>query len=175
MQTYEKEIKELLSTLHDSNLLSHLIIIGSWAEDFYKDIIVDYIPNIRTLDIDFFYPRTNRPLNKVNLIQDLKRKGYIYDEDYITKKSKFYKGNGFEIEFLTKRDRSQEPIRKIQSIDVNAECLNLLDILEYHVIVIHSHLGIDIRVPKPEAYIIHKILIHDSRSIHKKREGFKGN
>lgn len=121
----------------------------------------------------FFYPRTNRPLNKVNLIQDLKRKGYIYDEDYITKKSKFYKGNGFEIEFLTKRDRSQEPIRKIQSIDVNAECLNLLDILEYHVIVIHSHLGIDIRVPKPEAYIIHKILIHDSRSIHKKEKDLR--
>lgn len=48
--------------------------------------------------------------------------------------------------------------------------MNLLDILEYHVIVIHSYLGIEIRVPKPEAYIIHKILIHESRSIHKKEK-----
>lgn len=31
MQTYEKEIKQLLSTLHDSTLLSHLIIIESWS------------------------------------------------------------------------------------------------------------------------------------------------
>ena len=43
-------------------LLQHVMIIGSWAEYFYPLLFkTDFIPNIRTRDVDFFYRNINIP------------------------------------------------------------------------------------------------------------------
>lgn len=47
---------QTLKTFDEIGLLRHVMIIGSWAEYLFLAIFkTDFIPNLRTRDVDFFY------------------------------------------------------------------------------------------------------------------------
>ena len=53
--------------------------------------------------------------------------GFSYEEDTMTGRSKFFKGNN-EIEFLTTLARGDKHIYKVPELGINAECLKYMDI-----------------------------------------------
>ena len=53
---------QTIKVFDDIGLLPYVMIIGSWAEYFYPMLFdTDFIPNLKTRDIDFFYKNINLP------------------------------------------------------------------------------------------------------------------
>ena len=47
---------QTLKAFKEISLLKHVMIIGSWAEYLYPALFeTDFIPTLKTRDIDFFY------------------------------------------------------------------------------------------------------------------------
>ena len=70
----EQAFWDAINALDELKILEHVIIVGSWAEYFYPQFFeTDFIPNIRTRDVDFFYRNINIPREKVPLITKLEK------------------------------------------------------------------------------------------------------
>ncbi len=155
---------ELLGLFNELGIDKNVVLIGSWAEIFYDEMLDDFNASIKTSDIDFLYLNLNKPDQKIRLTNILAQYDYLYKEDYMTGKSKYY-NNDIEIEFLSKITRSGKQIVPIKNLGINAECLGGLELIEHNYITFKSvRYNITINIPKPTIYCIHKILINDSRS-----------
>jgi len=67
---------ELIEVLHELGLLSHLMVVGSWAEYLYTLYYdAEYVPNIRTLDVDLLYRNINLPRETVNIYEPMRSRG----------------------------------------------------------------------------------------------------
>ncbi|SJZ74177.1 Nucleotidyltransferase [Treponema berlinense] len=97
----EEAFWQTIKAFDEIGLLRHVMIIGSWAEYLFPPLLkTDFMPNLRTRDVDFFYRNVNIPKEKINVVQKLKNIGYIYDE--VDGISRFYKEDLLELEFLTR-------------------------------------------------------------------------
>ena len=102
-QKQEELFWETLKIFNEICLSAHVMLIGSWAEYFYKDMFkTDFRPEIRTRDIDFMYRNISIPDEKIPLIAALTQNGYLYTEDPYSGVAKFYKEDLLELEFLTR-------------------------------------------------------------------------
>lgn len=62
----ENAFWQTIKVFKEIGLLQHVMIIGSWAEYFYSSLFkTDFIPNLKTRDIDFFYRNINIPKEKI--------------------------------------------------------------------------------------------------------------
>ena len=154
----------LIKALYNNKLLDNFILIGSWAEIFYQNNLVDFNCAIKTYDIDFLINHDKRRTG--NIREVLKNEGYIYKEDYLTFKSKFIKDE-LEVEFLDKINRNNDHISKNNNLNINVEHLEYLDILQDNYCAYWID-DIPINVPTPSAYVIQKIIINNDRN--KKQE-----
>ena len=127
--------------------------------DIFAD---DYYPNIATRDIDLLYRNIRLPNYKIPLISALKKLGFIYDENPMTKVARFYKGSTLELEFLVRVVGQDQMYYRIESLGITAEGLREVSLLEKHSVEI-SRDGFKVLIPEPAAYVIHKILINDKR------------
>lgn len=51
-----------IKAFKEIGLLQHVMIIGSWAEYLYSSLFeTDFMPNLRTRDVDIFYSNINIP------------------------------------------------------------------------------------------------------------------
>jgi hypothetical protein len=154
---------EIIDIFNQVKLLPHILIIGSWAEYIYELHFkeIGYKSNLRTMDIDFFYPNINKPNEKIDLRALMDAHDYVWDisNDGITK---FYK-EGLEIEFLV-RELGKGKIEpyKIEPLNIKAEGLRNLDILLLNCLSanVNNYL---INIPAPQAYVLHKLTINSSR------------
>ncbi|WP_039924688.1 GSU2403 family nucleotidyltransferase fold protein, partial [Treponema sp. JC4] len=155
-------------TFNEIGLLKHVMIIGSWAEYIYPVLFnTDFVPNLRTRDIDFFYRNINIPKDKIPVIEKLKEIGYVYDEENGI--SRFYKEDLLELEFLTRvLGAGTEGCTEIKPLGIKSEGLRVLNILSNfpREVEIKSPEGDDyiLTVPEPAVYVIQKILTNPVRN-----------
>ena len=73
----EEAFWQTIKAFDEIGLLRHVMIIGSWAEYLFPPLFkTDFMPNLRTRDVDFFYRNINIPKEKINVVQKLKSIGY---------------------------------------------------------------------------------------------------
>jgi hypothetical protein len=163
-QEQEAAFWESIQTLDEVGILQHVMVIGSWAEYLFSDLFdTQYIPNIRTRDVDFFYRNISIPVEKVPLISKLKEHGFLYSEDPYTRVSRFYKEGLLELEFLTRvLGSGAKGSNTIQALGIQSEGLRELNILYDFACEIERN-GYKVIVPEPSAYVIQKIIANPNR------------
>ena len=169
MHSQEEGFRCLLHVLDDSGSLPHVMIIGSWAEYLYSRTgIVDYSFSLKTQDIDIFLPNIRRPFNEINLSYFLKENGF----------NALFHGNGLvkfdyfgilEVEFLARELGAGKNEPYSTRLSVPAQGLHDTDILAFSTVDTEFD-GCKVKVPAPEAYLVHKIVINKDRSVQKKEK-----
>lgn len=166
----EEVFYKVLKKLDEEKLLPYVIIIGSWSELLFEKILPDYDSQLKTMDIDFFYPNLKNPKNKSDLIKKFKEIGFIYEESPISKVGRFIsEGERMEIEFLTNNTNEDTIDNKIVSLGIKPQQLSGLSILGTFNISI-EYKGLLIKIPEPETYFLQKLLINEKRKNINKRE-----
>ncbi|MCX5775320.1 MAG: GSU2403 family nucleotidyltransferase fold protein, partial [Firmicutes bacterium] len=161
------EMVALLKVFDNVGLLPYVVLVGSWAEYFYQEMLEGFIPSIRTTDIDFYFPRGKKPATKIDVFTELRSIGYLYEENRGDESSRFVKVGGFEIEFLTHPGRDERKIFKIEYADINAICLDKLDIFNKKGTIVSwasKRVGVTVNLPSPATYIIQKLVINADRT-----------
>ena len=162
MHENETKLKEIFEVLNKEGFLSNLIIIGSWCLLFYKNIFDNFNPTIRTTDIDFYVPNTKTIKERYNIIRSLKNINYDHINDILTNKTIFISPDGFELEFLTKLNRSGLSCVRIGKTSIYAESMPYLDLFNFHYMEI-DFFGMNIKVASPTSYVLQKLLVNKSR------------
>ncbi len=159
-----KDFWKFIKLLSDNDLLEHVIVIGSWAEYLYAQsgILPGFTANLRTLDIDFLVKNMRKPSPQVNIAALAKEAGYTVDHDVLDGTTKIYTPGLMEIEFLITQQGSGEDSILSTNLGVRAQALRHIDILK-EFIVKANIFDMEISIPQPEAYILHKIVINNER------------
>ena len=153
-----------IKLLSDNDLLNHVIVIGSWAEYIYAQagVLPGFEANLRTLDIDFLVRNMRRPATPVNVVGLAREAGYLIEADYMDGTTKIITPDLMEIEFLINQQGAGEEGIIKTNLGVNAQALRHLSILRDHTLTV-SIFNMNITVPIPEAYVLHKIVINGQR------------
>lgn len=109
MSMLEKTIDylyDILDAFDEVGALQDVILVGSWAELIYEKtgILSDFSPLGKTTDIDFLVTNLRIPKNPVDVIAPAEKRGYIYEEDYMSGCSRLKKDE-FTVEFLICQNR----------------------------------------------------------------------
>lgn len=161
----QKAFIRVLDLVADADCLPHVILIGSWAEFAYREagILPGFTPNIRTFDVDFLVRNLRRPVPPASLTSLAKERGFIVQSDSLLGTTKILDTSGLEVEFLiNKKGAGLEPTLKT-NVGVTAQALRHMDILSRHSIEAPC-LRHTVRIPMPEAYVVHKMVINSQRS-----------
>lgn len=169
MTANEKQLKSILELFQNEGILSDVILIGSWCLMFYKYIFDSYEPSVRTIDVDFYVPNVKKIKAKNGLIKPLKELNYDVINDVLTHKTTFISPDGFELEFLTKLQRSGLSCVKLGNTDVYAETLSYLDMFLQNYVEI-DYYGIQIKVASPSSFVLQKLLVNDVRGNKKEKD-----
>lgn len=163
----EEAFWQTIKAFDEIGLLQHVMIIGSWSEYLFPSLFdSDFVPNLTTRDVDFFYRNINIPEEKINVIQKLEDIGYVYDE--VDGISRFYKEDLLELEFITRILGAGTDARiNIKPLGIKSEGLRVINILasfprEIEVKGIDGELY-NITIPEPAVYVIQKILTNPTR------------
>ena len=165
---------QTIKVFDDIGLLPYVMIIGSWAEYFYPMLFdTDFIPNLKTRDIDFFYKNINLPQESIPVIEKLKEIGYVYDE--VDGISRFYKEDFLELEFLTRvLGAGTEGRMEIKPLGITSEGLRVINILASFPREIEVTSPQDetftITIPEPAVYTVQKILTNPIRNPAEKKQ-----
>ncbi|MBR2674481.1 MAG: hypothetical protein IKE52_03375 [Mogibacterium sp.] len=161
-----RKVVEILQKLEETGCLEHMMLIGSWADYLYSasGFLPDYESRIRTLDLDFLICNARKPNPPKDASALFKELGFIVETDRITGVTKLFDtATGFEVEFLIQMLGSGTERYMKTNLGVTAQAMREFSILANNRIEI-SYLGMKVSVPKPEAYIINKMVINDERS-----------
>lgn len=169
----EEAFWQTIKAFDEIGLLRHVMIIGSWAEYLFPPLFkTDFMPNLKTRDVDFFYRNINIPKEKINVVQKLKNIGYIYDE--VDGISRFYKEDLLELEFLTRvLGAGTDGKVNIKPLGITSEGLRAINILSDFAREIETTATdgekYTLIIPEPSAYVIQKILTNPDREPREKR------
>jgi hypothetical protein len=163
---------KVLSDLHDAGILKHLVLVGSWCQDFYR---FQYgnpkeIPATKTMDVDILIPRRMPKVNPpVDIVAIMKKNDFIFD---ISPASGLYKFNHplLKVEFLTDPGaKPDEVARHFAQLGVTAQELHFMSLpLMYHYPLKYERLTINI--PEPEVFALHKLIVCQRRINKEKAE-----
>ncbi len=160
----QKAFSRVLDLVEEAGCMPHVVLIGSWAEFAYREagLLKGFDPNIRTMDVDFLIRNLRRPSPAASLASLAREKGFLVESDTLNGTTKLFDTSGLEVEFLIgKMGAGVEPALKT-NVGVTAQTLRHLDILSGNSIDIPC-LGHLVRVPTPEAYAEHKMVINTQR------------
>ena len=164
MNKAEELVLGILKSLHDADVLSEMMLIGSWCLPFYKKFFNNspLIPLLRTTDIDFMIRTTTGLQKKVDVSQLLVSLGFSEHYDYVDNIIKYVHPD-LEIDFVTPRIgmRKSHP-SYISNLKISAQPLRYLTLLQAYPLVTEFH-EIPVIFPEPAAYVIQKFLISDRR------------
>ena len=154
----------ILDLIEDAGCMRHVILVGSWAEFVYREsgLIEGFAPNIRTLDVDFLIRNLRKPTPAANLSTMARERGYLVESDILNGTTRLFDTTGLEVEFLIgKVGAGIEPALKT-NVGVTAQTLRHMNILSGNSIELpcFEHM---VRVPLPEAYAVHKMVINSQR------------
>lgn len=162
----QQAFARVLDLVEEAGCMRHVVLVGSWAEYAYREaeVLPGFIPNIRTMDVDFFVRNLRRPSPAVSLASLARERGFYVESDRMTGTTKLLDTSGLEVEFLIgKMGAGVEPALKT-NVGVTAQALRHMDIISRNVVEVNC-LGHAVIVPAPEAYVVHKMVINDERGI----------
>lgn len=162
------EVKRILKVFADNSLFEEGVeLIGSWCFDLYqKHLGVKSFP-LRTLDIDFLIPNPFRGKEHKDFAKQIEKLGFYPDFD--THGSLCLSSSNIKIEFITPlKGQGLEKSVKIKKFGFNAIPLRFVDILLKDPIVVADS-GINIKVPNPVNFCLHKLIIASRRPKAEKR------
>lgn len=162
----------VLYTLNQEGILGECVLIGSWCQDFYRDIFNNpfQIPAATTTDADLFVPKKMKYFEPhVDISAMMKQNGFNILIDRGTKSEKFI-NEDFEFDFLTEAGaKSGEGVFKFKNLNLTAGELRFLEIpLKYN--FKYKFRDLEIRLPEPEAFALHKLIVSQRRQTKEKRE-----
>jgi hypothetical protein len=156
-------VTDLLRELDKAGFFSHGLLIGSWPMLVYSEYFT--LPyGLATNDIDFAVDNAVKiPATGGETIpQVLERLGYTAVQDYSGIET-FLQGT-FEVEFITHRKGgSGPPAVVIPPWKVSAQPLPFIDLLFIRPMTVNIE-DFSIRIPSPEALMLHKLIIAQRRT-----------
>jgi hypothetical protein len=163
---------KVLSDLQDVGILKHLVLVGSWCQDFYRYQFGNpkEIPATKTMDADILIPKRMPKINPpVDIVDIMKKNDFIFE---IGPQSGLYKFNHpmLKVEFLTDPGaKPHEEIRRFEQLNVTAQELHFMSLpLSYNFPITYKHLTFNI--PEPEAFALHKLIVCQRRINKEKAE-----
>lgn len=157
--------------LQQQGLLEHLIVAGSWCIYFYKFYYnrKQPIATLRTRDVDFFIPSPRSIKIEVDLPELLEHLGFIIDFQGRAGYIRFVHPDLF-IEFLVpERGRAADKPYPLKQLKINAQALRFLDILQIRTVEVNIK-DIQLTLPHPSCFVLHKVIIYKRRPKEEKRE-----
>lgn len=151
-------IQKILRAFEENGLWAEGVeLIGSWCFMLYqKHLGVRNYP-LRTVDIDFLIPNPYRGKKKIDLAELLEPLGFKIG--FNSDGSIYFWGPELKIEFLTaERGRGEEKAKEIKNLSIKAIPLRFVDILFQDPVKIKEQ-GIEVLIPNPVCFGIHKLLI----------------
>ncbi len=159
--------KNMLNAMKEANVLNGVIIVGSWAEYLYKHCnLLDYLLTMRTQDVDVLIKNMNKPSGQVS--KALQQHGFIMIPDNNGLMKFDYLGE-LEVEFLLQERGVGQNKPYKTALNVTAQGLRHMDILLEYCISVNYN-GLDVEVPMPFAYILHKLIINSQRQPYKQEK-----
>ena len=154
----------VLRRFHETGVLSDLMLIGSWCLHFYRFYFENpyTLPAFRTLDVDFLVPNPKQIKKEVDLSAILKQEGFI---PVFNRSSGIVKYDHpeLEVEFLIPElGRGDDRPREINKLHIQAQALRYLTLLLVHPCVVSCQ-GLQIKVPEPAAFAVHKLIVSARR------------
>lgn len=150
----------VLITLAEAGVLNQFILIGSWCLHIYRIYFhnAPQIPLLRTVDIDFLIPRFPKIQTEINVHQLLLNLGFEQQFSLGLGHVKYIHPQ-MEIEFLTPElgKGSSKPYI-FKNLHLHAQQLRYLNLLQEYFIQVNYN-GVDINVPEPAAFVLHKLLL----------------
>ena len=69
----------ILKDLQEAGVLKHVVLVGSWCQEFYRHHYEDSfeIPATRTMDADILIPRRIKIEKPVNLFEVFEKRGFV--------------------------------------------------------------------------------------------------
>jgi hypothetical protein len=163
---------KVLSDMQEAGILKHMVLVGSWCQDFYR---YQYgnpkeIPATKTMDADILIPRCMPEVNPpVDIVSIMKKNDFIFD---IAPSSGLYKFNHpmLKVEFLTDPGaKPDEVARHFKGLGVTAQELHFMSLpLTYHYPLTYKN--ITINIPEPEVFALHKLIVCQRRINKEKAE-----
>lgn len=168
-ENYELPLK-VLAKLQGAGVLHSIVLIGSWCSLFYEEYfsLQNYIPFIKTTDIDFLVPIPSHFNGKVDIADLLKDEGF--DVRHSNSGFILLKHEELTIEFLVPdRGKGLKVPYPLPQFGLNAQPLRYLDFLAQNTISVESH-GLKVTVPHPAAFALHKLIVSERRTSKEKME-----
>ena len=170
----EEQFEILLTVLRkfqEAGILTDLMPIGSWCLQFYRYHFEnpEKLPAFRTLDVDFLIPHASRIKIKVDVPEILKKEGFAPTYNRSSGIVK-YNHKELQVEFLVPElGKGGDIAREIKNLNINAVALRYLTLLlDYPLLVNYG--GLQIRVPEPAAFALHKLIISQRRKNKEKQK-----
>ncbi|MFH0732027.1 MAG: GSU2403 family nucleotidyltransferase fold protein [Candidatus Omnitrophota bacterium] len=156
---------EVLRRLSQAGVLKDIILIGSWCIPFYKDYFgsIEYPTIIKTRDVDFLVPTPSKTKMKADIPTLLKDLGFIVGfkgaEGYIQ-----LEHADLIVEFLVpEKGRGLDRPYQLPQFSLNAQALRFLDLLIQDTIKVKIE-GIEVNLPHPANFALHKLIIFQRRT-----------
>ena len=163
LNPFVPSVTDLLRELDKAGLFSHGLLIGSWPMLVYSQhFTLAY--GLVTNDIDFAVNNAVKiPASASESIPELlERLGYTSVRDYSGIET-FLQGT-FEVEFIThRRGGASPPSVVIPPWKISAQPLPFIDLLFIRPIMVRID-DFSLRIPSPEALMIHKLIIAQRRT-----------
>lgn len=170
MEKQTSLVAEVLKRLSEKKILDRVLLIGSWAAYFYKFYFQDedYLPILRTRDIDFLLPRPAKFPKKVDLESLLSDLGF--DIAHSGKGYMKLESADLILEMLIPEigAGSDKPY-PIPELNFNAQPLRHLSMLWRDPLKVDIG-GTLVQLPHPADYALHKLIIQEKRANKEKGE-----
>ena len=160
----------VLVSLHKAGVLTECILIGSWCQDFYRLLFGNpfQIPAATTTDADLLVPKSMKFKRSADIAAVMEQNGFKIDTHH-NGLMKFIHED-FKFEFLTEAGaKSEENVFLFKNLNITAQELHFMNIpIRYNFVM--PFRDISIRIPEPEAFALHKLIISQRRRKVEKRE-----
>lgn len=111
----------------------------------------------------------HKPKEKIDIVKLARDDGFLVEKDRLFGTTKIINPEGLEIEFIiAKRGAGSEASVKT-NLGVTAQSLRHLDILSKYTKIV-EFFDMNIEIPLPEAFVIHKIIINNERKRKKEKD-----
>lgn len=154
----------VLSSLHRAGVLADCILVGSWCQDFYRQMFGNpfQIPAATTTDADLLVPKRLKFKKSVDIAGIMEQNGFKVEQERSSSLMKFIHED-FKFEFLTEAGaKPHETVHRFKNLNLTAQELHFMNIpLAYNFVM--PFRDISIRLPEPEAFALHKLIISQRR------------
>ena len=154
---------QVLRRFQEADVLKDLMLIGSWCLQFYRYYFEkpERLPAFRTLDVDFLIPHAGKIKTEVNIPEILKQEGFVPSFNRSNDIVK-YDHQELRVEFLVPELGKGGRAREIKSLHVKAVPLRYLNLLMDYPLML-KHEGLEVRVPEPAVFALHKLIVSSRR------------